>query len=64
MVKQVTYAGDDVNADGKVDADDHFAIDSGFLEQPPDPPYEQGDINFEKATPSARRLQDHVLTEL
>jgi hypothetical protein len=26
---------------------DHFAIDSGFLEQPPDPPYEQGDFNYD-----------------
>jgi hypothetical protein len=46
VVTKVTYAGD-VNADGKVDADDYFAIDSGFLAQTPDPLYGQGDFNYD-----------------
>lgn len=41
-----TYEGD-VNHDGRLNADDYFRIDLGFLEQHADPTYFQGDINFD-----------------
>jgi hypothetical protein len=41
-----TWNGD-ANLDGRVNADDYFRIDSGFLEQPQDPTYGQGDFNYD-----------------
>jgi hypothetical protein len=37
----------DVNLDGRVNADDYFRIDSGFLNRPPSPTYRDGDFNFD-----------------
>ena len=41
-----TYNGD-ANLDGRINADDYFRIDRGFLEQPPNPVYAQGDLNYD-----------------
>jgi ELWxxDGT repeat protein len=41
-----TYDGD-ANGDGRVNADDYFRIDSGFLDQPANPLYGNGDFNFD-----------------
>jgi hypothetical protein len=41
-----TYNGD-ANLDGRVNADDYFRIDSGFLDQPQDPTYAEGDFNYD-----------------
>jgi hypothetical protein len=41
-----TYDGD-ANLDGRINADDYFRIDSGFLDQPADPLYAQGDFNYD-----------------
>ena len=41
-----TYNGD-ANLDGRVNSDDYFRIDSGFLAQPQDPTYAQGDFNYD-----------------
>ena len=43
---KATYNGD-VDLDGRINADDYFAIDAGFLAQPPDPLYGQGDFNYD-----------------
>jgi ELWxxDGT repeat protein len=37
----------DANADGRINADDYFRIDEGFLAQPADPLYTQGDFNYD-----------------
>jgi hypothetical protein len=41
-----TYNGD-ANGDGRVNADDYFRIDQGFLAQPANPTYAQGDFNYD-----------------
>ena len=41
-----TYNGD-ANLDGRVNADDYFRIDQGFLAQPATPTYAQGDFNYD-----------------
>jgi hypothetical protein len=46
IVLRYTYNGD-ANGDGFIDADDYFRIDSGFLNQLPDPMYENGDFNYD-----------------
>ena len=48
MLVRFTYNGDG-NVDGRVNADDYFLIDSGFLERPANPPYARGDFNFDDA---------------
>ena len=45
----VKYAfNGDVNLDGRINADDYFAIDSGFLTPPENPHYADGDFNYDK----------------
>jgi hypothetical protein len=44
IVLKYTYNGD-ANLDGRINADDYFRIDSGFLDQPQNPTYVQGDFN-------------------
>ena len=41
-----TYNGD-ANLDGRINADDYFKIDSGFLAQPANPTYADGDFNYD-----------------
>jgi T5SS/PEP-CTERM-associated repeat protein len=41
-----TYNGD-ANLDGRVNADDYFRIDQGFLRQPSEPLFAQGDFNYD-----------------
>jgi hypothetical protein len=41
-----SYNGD-VNGDGRINADDYFRIDSGFLDKPANPLYVNGDFNFD-----------------
>jgi hypothetical protein len=41
-----TYNGD-ANLDGRVNADDYFRIDQGFLSQPQNPRFNQGDFNYD-----------------
>ena len=41
-----TYNGD-ANLDGRINSDDYFRIDSGFLAQPSVPLYAQGDFNYD-----------------
>jgi hypothetical protein len=41
-----TYNGD-ANLDGRVNADDYFRIDSGFLAQVADPTWRDGDFNYD-----------------
>jgi hypothetical protein len=41
-----TYNGD-ANLDGRVNADDYFRIDQGFLAQPQNPTYRDGDFNYD-----------------
>ena len=41
-----TYDGD-ANLDGRVNSDDYFRIDSGFLAQPASPGYRDGDFNYD-----------------
>ena len=41
-----TWNGD-ANLDGRVNADDYFRIDQGFLAQPANPTYAQGDFNYD-----------------
>jgi type VI secretion system secreted protein Hcp len=43
---KLTYNGD-ANGDGRINADDYFRIDSGFLDQPANPLYGNGDFNFD-----------------
>ena len=42
-----SYNGD-ANGDGRINSDDYFRIDSGFLAQPAAPTYHQGDFNFDE----------------
>ena len=46
VLVKYTYNGD-ANLDGRVNSDDYFRIDSGFLTQPADPIYAQGDFNYD-----------------
>jgi hypothetical protein len=46
IIVRYTYNGD-ANLDGRVNADDYFRIDQGFLAQPPTPKYAQGDFNYD-----------------
>jgi hypothetical protein len=46
VLVKYSYNGD-ANGDGAVNFDDYFRIDSGFLEQPPQPAYADGDFNFD-----------------
>lgn len=46
VVVKYTYNGD-ATGDGLVDADDYFRIDSGFLNQPANPTYGQGNFNYD-----------------
>jgi ELWxxDGT repeat protein len=41
-----TYNGD-ANGDGRINADDYFLVDSGFLDQPENPLYAEGDFNYD-----------------
>jgi hypothetical protein len=41
-----TYNGD-ANGDGRLNADDYFRIDQGFLAQPQNPRFTQGDFNYD-----------------
>ena len=36
-----------ISGDGRINADDYFRIDSGFLAQPATPTYAQGDFNYD-----------------
>jgi hypothetical protein len=47
VLVKYTYNGD-VNGDGRINSDDYFRIDSGFLAQPAAPTYHQGDFNFDE----------------
>ena len=40
------YNGD-ANLDGRINSDDYFRIDSGFLAQPQSPTYRDGDFNYD-----------------
>ena len=42
-----TYNGD-ANLDGRINSDDYFRIDSGFLAQPASPGYRDGDFNYDE----------------
>jgi hypothetical protein len=44
ILVKATWRGD-ANFDGRVNADDYFRIDQGFLAQPQDPAYGEGDFN-------------------
>ena len=46
VLVKFTYNGD-ANLDGRINSDDYFRIDSGFLAQPTDPTYAQGDFNYD-----------------
>jgi len=46
ILVRFTYNGD-ANLDGRVNADDYFRIDSGFLGQPQNPTYAKGDFNYD-----------------
>ena len=46
VLVKYTYNGD-ANGDGRVNSDDYFRVDSGFLSQPANPTYTQGDFNFD-----------------
>jgi hypothetical protein len=46
VLVKYTYNGD-ANLDGRINADDYFQIDSGFLDQPANPTYRQGDFNYD-----------------
>ena len=37
----------DMNFDGRVNSDDYFRIDSGFLAPPPSPAFTEGDLNYD-----------------
>ena len=47
ILVKYTYNGD-ANIDGKINADDYFKIDSGFLAQLATPTYANGDFNYDK----------------
>jgi hypothetical protein len=46
LIFKYTYNGD-ANLDGRINADDYFRIDSGFLAQPANPSYRDGDFNYD-----------------
>jgi hypothetical protein len=46
VLVRTTYDGD-VNLDGRINADDYFKIDSGFLAQAAKPGYANGDFNYD-----------------
>jgi hypothetical protein len=46
VIIDYTYNGD-ANLDGRINADDYFRIDQGFLSRPPDPSYREGDFNYD-----------------
>jgi T5SS/PEP-CTERM-associated repeat protein len=46
VLVKYTWNGD-ANVDGKVNADDYFRIDSGFLADLADPTFAQGDFNYD-----------------
>jgi hypothetical protein len=46
VVVKYSWNGD-ANVDGIIDADDYFRIDSGFLSQPANPGYAQGNFNYD-----------------
>ena len=46
VLVKYTYNGD-ANLDGRVNADDYFRIDAGFLAQHQNPLYVQGDFNYD-----------------
>ena len=46
VVVKYTYNGD-ANLDGRINSDDYFRIDSGFLAQPASPGYRDGDFNYD-----------------
>ena len=46
VLVKYTYNGD-VNLDGRINSDDYFRIDSGFLAQPASPTYREGDFNYD-----------------
>jgi hypothetical protein len=48
VVVAYTWNGD-ANVDGKVDADDYFRIDGGFLSRPANPLYTNGDFDYDGA---------------
>jgi uncharacterized delta-60 repeat protein len=46
VLVKYTYNGD-ASLDGRINADDYFRIDQGFLTQPANPSYRQGDFNYD-----------------
>ena len=46
VLVKYTYNGD-VDGNGRINADDYFRIDSGFLSAIPSPSYRDGDFNFD-----------------
>ena len=46
VLVRTTYDGD-ANLDGRINADDYFKIDSGFLSQPATPKFADGDFNYD-----------------
>jgi hypothetical protein len=46
VIVKYAYNGDS-NLDGRINADDYFRIDQGFLAQPPEPGYRDGDFNYD-----------------
>jgi subtilisin family serine protease len=46
VLVRYTYNGD-ASMDGRINADDYFRIDQGFLAQPANPTYRQGDFNYD-----------------
>ena len=46
VLVKYTYNGD-ANFDGRINSDDYFRIDSGFLAQPVNPGYRDGDFNYD-----------------
>ena len=47
VLVKYTYNGD-ANLDGRVNSDDYFRIDSGFLAQPANPQFANGDFNYDE----------------
>jgi hypothetical protein len=46
IVVKYTYNGD-ATVDGRINADDYFRIDTGFLAQPSNPGFRDGDFNYD-----------------
>jgi hypothetical protein len=46
VLAKYSYNGD-ANFDGRINFDDYFRIDTGYLAQPAKPTYAQGDFNYD-----------------